>query len=72
MKITVDRLENDVVVCIDEAGSIVRVTAILFDIRPVEGNIYSFENKRPVFMAQETAAKKQSVQDRFNRLKKKS
>ena len=71
MKIIVDRTEGNIVICQKEDGTILELAAGLFTPLPHDGDVVEWDGCKVIPDPAATAARKQKLQSRFDRLKKK-
>ena len=71
MRLIVDRTEGERVICEQEDGTMLELAAALFDPLPHDGDIVEWDGNEIIPNPAATAKRKQKLQSRFDRLKKK-
>lgn len=71
MKGIVDRIEGQIVVCEMDDRKMTEIPIDVFEKRPAEGDVISWEAGKVAVLEEETVCRKEKVQSFFDRLKKK-
>ena len=71
MRLIVDRTEGELVICEQEDGTMLELAAALFELLPHDGDIVEWDGNEIIPDPAATAQRKQKLQSRFDRLKKK-
>lgn len=71
MKIIVDRTIKDIVICQQENKTMINIPLLSFDKTPIDGDIFEYADDQAVYLEGETIERKNKIQNRFNRLKRK-
>lgn len=70
MRLIVDRTEGDRVICEQEDGTNIELPVMCFKTRPQDGTVVVWDGTLALPDPPATAARKQKLQSRFDRLKK--